>query len=397
MKKIVGILFLCIVMCVTISFAAYPEELENAELEQLEAEQVDVIAEEPAADASSDAGVTESEVKITEDDIYKMEENVVVEGLVDGNVYVIGETVTIKDAVIYGNLYAMAGKIEVTNASIGGSVYVMADDIVFSGTTNDVYALGKNVECDLDAYIWRNLKVGAENLNVNCEIGKNLYAAVEELEVGDRTVVGGIMEYSSNKEGNISEGAQIGEVKFNQKAQKVVEETSPNVAEYALNAVSVILKTAIISVVLIIWVSKFKMIKRTGNVATDLLKSMCKGAGVFVLFPVISLSLMLTILGMALGFSVLAIYAILLYSATTVMALEIAYRILAKKNEGEIKNGKIIGLSIVVALVIWAIGLIPLIGGCVKFILILMGLGVLCDIMFQKAKKEEVIEVINEN
>ena len=139
------------------------------------------------------------------------------------------------------------------------------------------------------------------------------------------------------------------------------------------------------------------MVKRTSNIAVDFAKSLCKGAGMLVIIPVISLIFVITILGIPLGLAVLAIYTILLYVSTTVMATEIAYRILKRKNEEQLKDRKLIGMSILVALVIWAIGLIPVVGTSVKFILILIGLGVLFDIMFQKNKKEDVIEVINEN
>ena len=137
-------------------------------------------------------------------------------------------------------------------------------------------------------------------------------------------------------------------------------------------------------------VNKFNKLKRTENVATDLLLAMCKGAGVLVLVPLIAVVLMCTVIGIALGISVIAIYVVLLYIATAMVAIEIAYRILSKKEE--IKKGAIIGISILISIAIWAIGLIPLVGGAVKFIVLLMGLGILFDLMFQKIKKEEVNE-----
>lgn len=396
MKKVIGILFLCIVMCMTDSFAAYPEELENAELEQLQNDQVELISETQEV-TPIEPRTSETEIVVIEDDVYKFEESPVITGIIDGNVYVMGETVTVKDAVIHGSLYALAGKIEVTNSDIGGSVYVIADDIIFSGTTNDIYALGGDIECDLDSYVWRTARIACESLNINGEIARDLYASVDGLQVGDRAVIGGKMEYSSDEAGDISEAAQIGELKFNQTEQEPVEESVPNMAEYVLDVVSVILRTLIISAIIVLCGDKFKKISRTENVATDLLKSMCKGAGVLVFVPVIGFILIITIIGIALGFSVFAIYAVLLYIAIPVIATDIAYRILTRKKDEEIKNGKIIGVSILVAIVIWAIDLIPVVGGSIKFILMLMGLGVLFDIMFQKAKKEEISGVINES
>lgn len=397
MKRIVGILFLSIIMITTISFAAYPSELEETEndglevfgtLEESDLENYDDLVEP----ISEEDGQAFEEASIIYDDIYRMGEEVTVNENVDANVYVMGENVKIDGAFIYGNLYVMANKIEIIDSEIEGSIYALGENISFSGSANDIYACASNIDFDLDSYIWRSAKVGADTVNMNGNIGRNLYASVNNLSIGDNATIEGSLNYYSANEGNIAEQAKIGEVNFEQ--QKIEEDANGGIdfIGYLYDAMTVALKTLIVALIIVFFINKFNNIKRTNNVATDLLKATGKGTLVFVVVPIIFIILICSIIGVGLGFALMALYIIAIYIATSTVSLEITHRILNKQKDVEIKKWKIVGISILISLAIWAIGLIPVIGGIIKFILILMGLGIWYTIIFQRNKKETVNE-----
>ena len=81
---------------------------------------------------------------------------------------------------------------------------------------------------------------------------------------------------------------------------------------------------------------------------------------------------------------------ILLWIAIPVISTEIAYRILDKKQPEGIKKSVLIGVAVLVSVIIWAVAeFVPVFGGSLKFILILMGLGVLFDLIFSKRKSSD--------
>ena len=63
-----------------------------------------------------------SAFNIVEDDIYRIEKQVILQDMVDGNVYIIAQDLKITGAVIEGNVYAMAESIIIENSEITGSV-----------------------------------------------------------------------------------------------------------------------------------------------------------------------------------------------------------------------------------------------------------------------------------
>lgn len=392
MKKRIGVLFLSLMMLATISLAAYPAELEEQELQELEALENSENGEYGIEPISEEAGEAEEEYEVIEDDLYQMAQNITITQIINGNVYVMGETVKIKDTIIYGNVYVMAQEVEIENVEIDGSVYVMAEKMNFSGTAYDVYACGSKIDFDLNSYVWRNVKVAGDEIKINGNIGRSVYAGVNHLSVGDNAVIEGALKYVSKTEGDISSEAQIEDIYFEQEQQNDREDYGPSVASYVFEALNVAFQTLIVVLILVFCVGKFKTLKRTDNVAMDFLKNTGKGSLWLIFVPIVSILLMISVIGIGFGIIVLTLYVISLYIALAVTSVEITHRILAKQEENEVKKGKMIGVAVLISLVIWAIKFIPVLGSLIRFIAILIGLGIMSTLIFQKNKKEEINE-----
>lgn len=364
MKKRIGILFLSMVLLATVVFAAYPEEEGGAENPE------GLIVFNPTEDDVS--------IDIVEDDLYEMNKEVTLGKIVDGNVHIMAEKVKIDGAVIYGNVFVMAREIEITNSDVRGSIYAMGESIRMSAQTNDLYAMGNMVILEEDGSIWRDAKIGANQLEAKGKVERNLFASVDKLNVAETAAVGGKLNYYSNKEGTIAETAQLGEVEFTKATEK---ENHNSAADYMMSAVEVMFKTLVISFIIWFFIRKFSSLPRE-NTGKNVLQLIGKGAGVLILVPVVAILLIMTSVGATLGVCLLAFYSVLLFVSTTVTALEIATRIVKQENN----KVKLVGFAILISIVIWAIGFIPRIGSIVQFILVLMGLGVLCDLMFKRIK-----------
>lgn len=373
MKKIIGILMIMIMMLSTNSFATTPEGEVNYD------DYIDLISLE-------DEIMPISAFNIVEDDIYRIEKQVILQDMVDGNVYIIAQDLKITGAVIEGNVYAMAESIIIENSEITGSVYAMGQTIQVTGEMNDIYALAGNMTIGKEAMILRNARIAADLLQVDGKIGKNLYATLEDLKIGETAEIAGEVNYLSPNQGIISEMAKIGDVQFHVWEEDEEVETN-TVKEITIDIIKIAFRTLVIAWFILRFVHKYEKLKR--GKTTDFLIAMCKGIGVLTLVPTVSILLIISIIGTALGVSLLAIYSVLLYIALPVIALEIAYRLLtAKQTETKIGTAKCIGIAIMVSVVLWAISCIPTIGGSIKFLFVLMGLGMLFDLMFQKIKNQ---------
>lgn len=379
MRKVVGILLLCLMMMVNCSFATEPVTPEEQEGSTSD---IDIL---PISEVPM-----ENNENIIFEDVFKMEDQTIITDVIDGNVYIMAKNAKIDHATIYGNVYVMAQKVEIADSDIAGSIYAMAEEINFSGMANDIYACGSKINLELESYVWRSAKLVGESINIDGNVGRNLYAGVNQLTVGENAVIEGALNYASRNKGNISAQAKIQSINFEEEQYEENEEEP--VMNYVYNVLGVIFQTLIVALIVVFLVSKFKELKRTDNVAGDLLKSTGKGALVLIFVPIISILFMFSIVGIGFGFILLVLYLILFYVAIPMASLEIAYRILMKKQNGEIRKGAMIGISILCALIIWIMRFIPVVGGIIRFIVILIGFGIIGSLIFQRNKKEEVNE-----
>lgn len=394
MKKVVGIVFLSIVLLATTVFAAYPADLENNELEQLkngnmveltsqQIEEAEKLIEEPL---SKENIVEISNDNSVEEDLYEFDEEVTINKKVNGNVYAMGQQIDIDGAIIKGNAFLLGQDIKIKNVQIDGSLYVLGENIEFSGVTNDMYACGSKIIMDENGNVWRDSRIFGEKVQINGTIARNAFIAVNELTVGEKATIG-TLNYLSTNEAEISSNSKIDNVNFQKQEEKEIEESVVkfNPMTYVYKMISALFKTFIIAVLIIVCIDKFNKIKRTEKVANDLLKNAGIGALVLISAPILSIALLFTGVASGMGIIAFLLYIVIIYASSSVTSVEIATRVLDKiKKEETISNGKKIGVSVLVALIVYLVGLVPVLGGIVKFAFVLIGLGILFNLLFKK-------------
>lgn len=401
MKKVMGIIFLSVILIATTVLAAYPADLENNELDQLQSEniieltdkqleEVEKFIEEPASEdliASNETEEVQGENdKFEDNDIYEIGEEVSITKKVNGNVYAMGESVNIDGALIQGNAFVIGQEVEIKNVQIEGSLYVVGENIEISGVVNDVYACGSNVIITENANIWRDIRIAGSVVEINGTVGRNAFLGVNELTVGGNSLITGTLNYFSPNEAEISSDARIENVNFQkQEVEEAEEVVKFNPISYIFEILTALFKTFIISLLIICLVDKFNKLKRTEKVSSELLKNAGIGALVLILVPIASICLLFTGIASVMGIMAILIYILIVYASSSIASVEIATRILDKiKKEETISNGKKIGASVLVALALYIVGLIPGVGSIVKFAFVLIGLGIIFDLVFKK-------------
>lgn len=401
MKRILGILFLILVMFTTVCFAAFPAELEGEETEEglenfgtldTKNDNENVNYDYLVMPISEDEN-TEKQENMILDDVYKIEESVIIDYDIDGNAYILAEEVTIENVIINGNLYVLAKKIDISNSQINGSIYALGEKFEFSGITQDIYACGAEVTIGDKATVVRNLKVASDILNINGNIQRNVDAGIDELNIASTAKINGKLNYYSEKKGEISQQAQINEIVFTQETVEEADVKEENIASDIISGIlTFALKALVVALVIFFGTTKFNELKRTENFAGDYVKASAKGIGFLVLVPLIAIILICTVIGVGFGFVVLALYIIALYIAVPLFCIETSKRIFDKKEKSD-KKLQIIGVAVLISAIIGALKFVPVLGGILKFIVILIGLGIIVNLMFEKTSKE----VVNEN
>ena len=310
-------------------------------------------------------------------DLYTFNEEVIVDAIVDGNAFIIGNNITISGE-IGGDLFALGGNVIVKDtAYIHGNIFVCSEIFEMNGICYDVYSISQSFTLNKDAIIVRDVKSISEKIHINGQIKRDAYIATNELVFPDNAtnLIAGNLDYHSDYEFAIKDGIVGGEIKFTQESQE-----SPTVENNIITYVTDIISTLLYSLVIIlltIWMApKFK---EKSALILQKRAPLSFGVGLLASFVISvgSIVLLFVTAGLGVGISVAAIviFILALTISKTVFSMAIA-KLVSKKFKKD-NNAIFIGMSLLFVLVISLIELVPYIGGFVGFAVVMIGFGIL--------------------
>ena len=370
-------LLLVIILSMTIPIVRADDDT-NISVENSDNMDINPISDDP----------TTSEDNFKKSDVYLSGDNVTIDYIVDGNLFVAADTVTINSQ-IGGDAFIFANKVIIEDQGyIFSNLFTTCQYVEIKGVVYDVYALSKDVSI-ADGYIYRDLKVLCDTLNIT---GRNVFASCANIlfnnEQDDNSstgVISGNLNYSSKDEITIPEGAVSGETNFT----KEIVNTQDNIQDYLIE-IGTFIATALIIWLLCLWITP-KFLNNTNILIT---KKILPVIGIGLLTPIVAIiaSIILFILGItsSIGFLTLGLLFILLGISNSIFIIAIN-NLVCNKLKVE-KTIGIFGMLIASSVVLWLIELIPYIGGLVKFISVIIGLGMLIYSIPVKFKKEKVEE-----
>ena len=354
-----------------------------------------------ATDATAAADTT----NWTNSDYYACDEKVVIDGVIDGNAFVIGKEVTVKGE-IGGDLFVMAEKLNIDGGYIYSSVFALAQDITMNGISYDFYALASSFNLDTNGFIYRDMRVAASDVTLAGRIRRDAYIEANSLKFDETvgTIIYGNLNYSSSaSEYAAPEGAVAGEVKYSQDAVESTEVDAEKVAKVSVWAV--VLKhvrdliTALVTTLLVALFLVFaapKFLEKLGKISVGKAFGSL-GIGLVAPFALAIVAIVLLIVTgiiqvIGLGLSVCA-SAFFVFITLSVVASAVASTYFGKLFAKLIKkDGKLFTIlfALLVDLVLWVIGLIPLLGGLVGFLVWAFAIGtILLNLLPSKKAKAE--------
>lgn len=366
---------IAILMVIILSLMVPIVRAENEEVATNE--DVALISEDSVDETTTDIS---SKFDIKEEDIYLTGDDVTIDYIVDGNLFVFANTVTINSQ-IGGDAFIFAKTVNVSEQGfIYSNLFTIAQNVSISGTVYDVYALAQDIT--IDGYIYRDIKTSSNSLNINGIVGRNAFVAASNINFAqsDNTensgenitsngMIKGNLNYSSAKEISIPEGAVTGTTNFTE----TKKETTSTIQSYLLS-LGRFLTTVAILWLLCLWITP----KFLNNTHALLTTKTLPVIGYGILTPIfVSIAfIILLIIGITANIAFLAFSILFLLVAISSAIFVIAINnLVCDKLKVEKNIGKF-GLLIVSAIVLWLINLIPYVGTLISFIASILGLGI---------------------
>ena len=352
--------------------------------------------EESVENITTDAQAQNNSFK--KSDVYLAGDNITIDYVVDGNLFICANTVTINSE-IGGDAFICAKNIIIEeNGYVYSNLFAIAESVELKGVVCDAFALVQNFNIS-GGYVYRDLKVACYTLKINGVVGRNAFASCDSINFNTDESTNGIiygnLDYSSSSEISIPENVIKGTVNYN--APKVSPEKSIRsiVADYILDLGGFLAFVLIIWLVCLVLAPKFlaNTNKYVGKQSLGIL-----GYGLLALVAVPIACIILILLQLTSGFSLflLALYVLAIIVSKSLFTITANNYICSKLKIN--KNTGIFGMLVLSGIVIWAITLIPYVGGLVSFIISVLGLGILvAAILPKKAEKNAENDSKTEN
>lgn len=327
-------------------------------------------------------------------DLYLFDNNVVMDKYVDGNVFIFGRNIEITGRV-NGSLFVFGDKVTFgENSYIVQSIYACANELNLNGVANDLYAAGNIINMNYNSFMIRDLKVSANTFNFKGGAGRDAFVEADnfnfETASGSSAIVYGNLNYSSNKELELSKELVQGEIHYSN-LQSFGD--SKSVGSIILDKVMDLLETILFTVVvflLIAWLAP-KFIEDSKNyIGKPALMSFGIGLLAFIVAIFVSFALLFSYIGISLAFAIFAVFMLMMSISFAVTTTCITFK--AKEKFNFSKKYLTIVALIVVTLILWVLEQIPYVGTIVAIIVNLVGFGTLLSYVFKRTKKEKTVE-----
>ncbi len=329
----------------------------------------------------------------TNSDLYKWGDTFTVDGIIDGNAFLMGKDITISGE-IGGDTFVFADKVTIDGGYVYSNLFVVANKLVINGIVYDVYGVADSFTLGEDGYVYRDMRVAANIIDLSGKVRRNAYITTSQLNLNtdNGTVIGGNLEYSSTSEFNIPDGAIQGEVKFNQETSEE-KNVGEIISSYIIKGVNALFYVLVV-VLLAIWLAP-KFVDKVTKMDT---KKSFISLGVGILTAIVSIIVLCILLfsGVFLNiFAALTMLFVVICMSGLAFASVYFGSLFAKLVKWNKKSLYVVS-CLIVALVLWLLSQIPYIGWLIGILTSLFGIGSLVFNLIFKEKTSETVEVKTE-
>lgn len=349
----------------------------------------------PSNNNNSEITDTDNET-FKKSDVYLAGDNITIDYIIDGNLFVFGNNVTINSQ-IGGDAFICANTVTIGEQGyVFSNLFAFSKNVNINGVVYDLYSTSENTT--ITGYVYRDIRIGANTINISGTIGRNAYLGCNNLNFSQNTnneeettttssqgVINGNLTYSAPKEASIPDGSVTGETTFKPDSPFSMDN---NIFQKQIMSLGTFIVTVIVIWLLCLWLTP-KFLKNTSSLLTT--KKILPVIGFGILAPIVSmlLAILFIILGLTskLAFLLLIILIALMLVSTSIFVITINNIICRQLN---IKKTSIIfGILVASSIILWLISLIPFVGSFVKLASMVLGLGIIICSIILKEKTDD--------
>ncbi len=372
-----------------------------------EAEPISDSSQEKAVETTQGNETTSETTQSTDNsmkksDVYLTGDDVKVDYIVDGNLFILANTVTISSQ-IGGDAFICAKTINVEKEGyIYSNLFAAANEVNISGVVYDLYTTANTL--NINGYVYRDIRTSSDTLNFSGVIGRNAYVYSKNIEISsnsdgqssvtNKATIYGDLNYSSSSEASIPEGTVTGSVNY---SPITTSTKSKSISSYIL-ALGRFIVTVLVIWLLYLWLAP-KFLENTGALLSKKLLPVI-GSGILTPIIFVIAFVLLLILGLTSNIAIIGtmLFAVLLMISNSTFVIAINNLVCKKFNIS--KNTTTFGVLIITSAVIWLLELIPVVGSILNFVIMIIGLGILVTAIIpekEKSNKNSKKEKSNKN
>ncbi len=319
------------------------------------------------------------------DDLYVVGNAIEIDGNVNGDVYAAGQSITIAGTV-HGDVFAVGQSVTVTG-HVTGSVRAAGSSIHLGKTVIDgsTTTAGQVITIDKEAHIGGGLSVlgatadirgavkrgiiGAVSaVSIDGSVGKDVAMSVGTLTLGSHANISGNLAYRSKQTADLVRGSHV-----DGRTERLAPQAHNSTGAGRASALGILWSIASLFLVgvLLIRLAPTALAASAITVAGRPWKALGIGFAALLLTPVALLVIALTVIGLPVAILGLAAYIAAIYLATIPAALALS-RVIYR---GQVRVPNQYLLLIIGLIILSLLGVIPIIGGFVQLVTLILGLG----------------------
>jgi hypothetical protein len=319
-------------------------------------------------------------------------DTVSMDGVVMGNLLAFGRSVTVRGTV-KGDLLTCAQRVEILG-KVEGNVLTFGEDVSLRGPIGlSLHGFGKHVGIDKEAKVRDDAFTFAQEANIEGEVGRDLitFAGITnlrgnvardasawtgKLRVDDQARVGRDLTIHVDKKDNVS--IEPGATVVGKTETRLPEKgKTPHRSRYARPSFyfwkMVWLAAAFLTGLILHGLAPL-LLAQTLPERTSVWASLGIGFLILVATPVAAVVSCITVVGLPLGLILLASWLVALYASWLVVGPIVGRALLARKDTPPPPFALVLFVGL---LTLTVVGNLPFIGGLVRFVVLLLGLGIL--------------------
>lgn len=327
-------------------------------------------------------------------ELFRTGDNIKIEEELDGTAFIAGDKVELNN------------KIDGVGFIAGGELNInFEQDYIFgAGTTvniknnieKDAFILGEKVFIDKNVKLGRDAYILADTLTIKGNVDRNIYVYGTTVNIEGNingNIVVSALELTIDKDAKV-----LGTLKYNEDANikglrddittKTFKISTNNLTfkEYITNFISSYIHITLLAIVLVFVSEKLfkKSLTQTEELSTKKVATLCsKGFLVLIGVPIIAMMLLFSGAFVSVGVVGAILYGILIYISNIFTAYHLATILDKKIFKKDISSYL---LMIIGLFIIYVLGMIPIVGGLISFISMLLGIGISSNMLLEMKK-----------